>query len=82
MPKDPSRDRFLARANESMEENLSRNTPAILVSYGLIGAILLFGAAGYLLDRWLDTTPRLLLAGLVVGIVIGFVRLRRLVRRS
>ena len=82
MPTDPSRDRFLAGANESMEKNLSRSTPAILTSYALVGLILFFGAAGYLLDRWLGTAPWLLVAGFVAAIVIGFARLYRLVRRS
>jgi ATP synthase protein I len=35
---------------------------------------------GYALDRWLGTSPWLLLVGLVLGIVAGFVTLFRTVR--
>jgi F0F1-type ATP synthase assembly protein I len=81
MSTDRSNDRFIAEANESMGDNLTRSEPAILTSYGLIGAILLCGAVGYLLDRWMDASPWFLLAGLLVGITLGFSRLYRLVRR-
>jgi F0F1-type ATP synthase assembly protein I len=52
----------------------------MMSAYGLVGAIVCFGAAGYLLDRWLDTAPWLLLTGLIVGMVVGFLVLLQLVR--
>ena len=67
MPKRPVSNRFIAGANRSMEEILTRNERSIFASYRLVGAILLFGAAGYLLDRWLITTPWLLLVGLLAA---------------
>jgi F0F1-type ATP synthase assembly protein I len=70
-----------ADANESMERNLISNESTIFVSYGLVGAILLFAAAGYLLDRWLDSSPWLLLGGLLTGLAVGFFGLLRAVRR-
>ena len=76
-----NKDHVTAGANEAMETNLSRNESTIFASYGLVGAILLFGAAGYLLDRWLDTSPWLLLAGLLTALAIGFFGLLRAVRR-
>ena len=51
------------------------------VSYGLIGGVVLFGGAGYVLDRLLDTTPWLLTGGLFIGLVIGFYALGRVIRR-
>lgn len=38
-----------------------------------------FVAGGYFLDQWLGTTPWLLLAGAVLGIVAFFVQLFRVV---
>jgi F0F1-type ATP synthase assembly protein I len=70
-----------ARANESMENNLIRSESRIFASYGVVGAILLFGAGGYLLDRWLDTGPWLLLLGLLMGLSIGFFELVRAARQ-
>ena len=42
------------------------------VSYGVIGAILVFGGVGYVLDRALGTGPWLLIAGLLAGLAVGF----------
>jgi ATP synthase protein I len=39
-------------------------------------------AAGYYADRWLGTSPWLLLIGLLFGIVAGFVSLFRAVNRA
>jgi F0F1-type ATP synthase assembly protein I len=72
---------LMAGANESMQKNLTRNESRIFASYGLVGAILLFGAAGYLLDRWLDSSPWLLLCGLLTGLTIGFLELVRAIRQ-
>ena len=71
-----------ARAVESLQNNLQRAEPTILVSYGLIGAILFLGGAGYLADRWLGTSPWLLLSGLVVSLVAGLYRLGRIALRG
>ena len=50
------------------------------VSYGIIGGILLFGIAGYLLDAWLRMSPWLLILGLVTGVAVGLFGLSRLIR--
>jgi F0F1-type ATP synthase assembly protein I len=71
----------MAGANKSMGENLTRNESGIFASYGLVGAILLFGTAGYLLDRWLASSPWLLLGGLLAGLIIGFFGLLRTIRQ-
>jgi ATP synthase protein I len=39
-------------------------------------------AGGYYADRWLGTTPWLLLSGLILGIVAGFVNLFRSVNKA
>ena len=38
----------------------------------LTGAVLGLGLLGYILDQKLQTAPYLLLAGLLLGIVVGF----------
>ena len=60
---------------KSLQENVTRAAPAMAASYSLVGAILLFGAIGYGLDRWRGTSPWFLLAGLVLGVVVGFYEL-------
>jgi len=50
------------------------------VGYSIIGALLVFGALGYGLDRWLHTTPWLFLVGLVVGTAIAMFDVGSLLR--
>jgi F0F1-type ATP synthase assembly protein I len=61
-----------ARSIKSLQANLSRGAPGILASYGLIGAVVTFGGLGYMLDRFVETAPWFLLAGLLFGVCFGF----------
>ena len=70
---------FLARSLKNLQDNIRRSGPAAAAGYTLIGAILLLGGIGYALDAWLGTSPWFLLAGLLVGIVVGFYELARTV---
>ncbi len=47
----------------------------------MVLTMVLFVAGGYYLDRWLDTTPWLLLAGTLLGMVSVFAFLFRLADR-
>ena len=71
----------MGAANEELQNNLDRNEHQIFASYGLVGAILLFGALGFFADRMGGSTPRYVIIGLVVGIAIGFYSLVKTVRR-
>jgi F0F1-type ATP synthase assembly protein I len=64
-----------ARSTKSLQDNVTQAAPAMAAAYGLVGAIVLFGAIGYALDRWRGTAPWFLLAGLVLGVVVGFYEL-------
>ncbi|HEX8998326.1 MAG TPA: AtpZ/AtpI family protein [Blastocatellia bacterium] len=55
---------------------LALSVGTVLVS-NIVGGIVV----GYLLDRWLSTTPWLLLAGIVLGSVGGFAAMYRIVSR-
>ena len=72
---------FSARSLRYLQENLRRSGPAAAASYTLIGAIILLGGIGYALDQWLATSPWLLLAGMLTGIVVGFYELAKAVWR-
>jgi F0F1-type ATP synthase assembly protein I len=63
------------QANKALQGTLDRDEPRIFASYALIGAILLFGGAGYAVDWWRGTSPWFLLGGLTVGIAFGFYNL-------
>ena len=49
------------------------------IAINLIGAILFLGGGGYALDYWRGTSPWFLLAGLLLGIVVGFYELAKTV---
>jgi ATP synthase protein I len=58
-----------------MQDNVTRAGPVIAASYTLVGGIIGLGGLGYLIDRWRGTSPWFVLAGLILGIVIGFYEL-------
>jgi len=64
-----------ARSIRYLQRNLNRGEPSILASYALIGAVIAFGGAGYMLDRYVDSSPWFLIAGLLLGICAGFYNL-------
>ena len=65
----------LEASTKALQENITRAAPAMAASYSLVGAIFLFAALGYGLDRWWGTSPWFLLGGLVLGMVVGFYEL-------
>ena len=67
------------RSAESFQDNVRRAGPAAAASYTLIGAIVLLGGLGYVIDRWQGTRPWGLFAGLIVGLVVGFYELAKVV---
>lgn len=54
----------------------------MVAGYTLIAALLLCGGTGFVLDRWLGTSPWLLVGGLIAGLVVGFFELARIVWRK
>ncbi|MBU0529463.1 AtpZ/AtpI family protein [bacterium] len=47
-------------------------------SYTLIGAVLILGAIGYFLDKWQDSSPIFLMIGLLIGIIVGFYEIAKI----
>jgi F0F1-type ATP synthase assembly protein I len=83
MPPPPEEERrlFVQRSLTAFMENLRSAGPAAVAGYSLIGAIVLFGGIGYAIDAWRGTSPWFLLAGLLLGIVVGFYELAKTVWR-
>ena len=76
MPKDEP-DSFISRSTRSFQENVEKSGSAAGASYTLIGALVLLGGLGYAADQWWGTRPWLLLAGLLLGLIVGFYELAR-----
>ena len=60
---------------KALQDNVTRSGAAASASYTLIGGITLLGGIGYLLDQWRGTSPWFLMAGLGLGMVVGFYEL-------
>jgi len=73
---------FIAASMEFFQRTVRAAGPAASASYTLIGAVILLGAIGYILDRWLETEPWFLLGGLLLGLVVGFYELAKVVWRK
>jgi F0F1-type ATP synthase assembly protein I len=67
------------RSAESLQDNVRRAGPAAGASYTLIGAIVLLGGIGYLVDQWQGSQPWGLLSGLLLGLIVGFYELAKVV---
>ena len=73
---------FLARSLRFLQESLRRSGPAVTAGYTLMGAIALLGGIGYALDAWRGTSPWFLVSGLLLGIVVGFLELAKIIFRK
>jgi len=76
------RELFLAKSLRYMQESLRRSGPAAVAGYTLIGSILLLGGIGYAVDAWRGTSPWFLVGGLLLGILVGFFELAKIIWRK
>ena len=56
---------------------MQRAAPSMDAAYGLVGAILGLGLIGWLCDRWIGSSPKGVITGVLVGVVAGMVNLAR-----
>lgn len=68
-----------AAAGRTSRKADARSGPAFAMRVGveLVGALIVGGGIGLLLDRWLDTTPWLMLAFFMLGAAAGFMNVYR-----
>ncbi len=62
---------------EEKEEVNRRSGAAYAAAFSLFACVISGMIAGWLLDRWLKTSPWLLVAGIVLGAAAGFYELVR-----
>jgi ATP synthase protein I len=64
---------FLTVKSEDDQQETNRKSGlAYAAAFSLFSAVLAGLIAGWLMDRWLGTRPWLLVAGIVLGAVVGF----------
>jgi F0F1-type ATP synthase assembly protein I len=69
----------LANSFSYLQKIIKQSGPAMGASYTLIGSILILGALGYFIDKWQDTSPLFLLIGLILGIIVGFYEIAKVI---
>ena len=70
-----------ARSIRTMQDSAEQAGSAAGASYTLIGAIIVLGGIGYAVDQWRGTSPWFLFGGLVLGLIVGFYELAKVVWR-
>ena len=67
---------------ESFQSIAKQSGPAAAASYGLIASILIFTYFGWIIDRKIDSSPLAILVGMLLGLVIGFYHLIKVVSKT
>ncbi len=64
--------------DDHQEETNRKSGLAYAAAFSLFSAVVAGLIAGWLMDRWLGTRPWLLVAGIVLGAVVGFYQFVRM----
>ncbi|MGA9998364.1 MAG: AtpZ/AtpI family protein [Pyrinomonadaceae bacterium] len=68
-------------ANRDEEETTRKGALLYGAIFSLVISVIVCLGIGWVLDRWLGTSPWLLVSGIVLGAVVGFYQFIRLVSR-
>ena len=64
---------------KSFQNIVKQSGPAAAASYGLIASILIFTYFGSIIDRKIDSSPFAIIIGMILGLIIGFYHLIKVV---
>ncbi len=67
---------------KSFQNIVKQSGPAAAASYGLIASILIFTYLGWMIDRKIDSSPFAILIGMLLGMIIGFYHLIKVVGKT
>lgn len=65
-------------AGREDQETNRKSGLAYAAAINLFASVITLAGLGWLLDRWLETAPWLLVAGVVLGAVVGFYQFIRI----
>jgi F0F1-type ATP synthase assembly protein I len=69
----------IANSFSYLQKIIKQSGPAMGASYTLVAAVIIFGAAGYFIDKWQNSSPIFLLLGLLIGIIVGFYEIAKII---
>jgi ATP synthase protein I len=72
---------FTVKSEDDQQEINRKSGLAYAAAFSLFSAVVAGLIAGWLMDRWLGTRPWLLVAGIVLGAVVGFYQFIRVSSR-
>ncbi len=75
-------ERGSGRSSNTFRDSFREAGPYLTLGLELGFTMIAWSVIGYLLDRWLETTPWLTLAGVLVGMASLFIQLFRAAKRS
>ena len=67
---------------KSFQNIVKQSGPAAAASYGLIASILIFTYFGSIIDRKIDSSPFAIIIGMILGLIIGFYHLIKVVNKT
>ena len=67
---------------KSFQNIVKQSGPAAAASYGLIASILIFTYFGWIIDRKIDSSPFAIIIGMIMGMIIGFYHLIKVVSKT
>ena len=67
---------------KSFQNIVKQSGPAAAASYGLIASILIFTYFGWVIDRKIDSSPSAIIIGMLLGMIIGFYHLIKVVNKT
>ena len=67
---------------KSFQNIAKQSGSAAAASYGLIASILIFTYFGWIIDRKIDSSPFAIIIGMILGMMIGFYNLIKLVSKT
>ena len=68
-------------AGREDQETNRKSGLAYAAAINLFASVISLAGLGWVLDRWLETAPWLLVAGIVLGAVVGFYQFIRITAR-
>ena len=77
----PLRSQLIIVSEDDQQEANRKSGLAYAAGFSLFSAVVAGLIAGWLMDRWLGTRPWLLVAGIVLGAIIGFYQFVRVSSR-
>ena len=66
---------------KALSETIARSGPTAMAGYSMTGAIVMIGGIGYAIDAWRGAGHAFLIGGLVLGLIVGFYELARVMWR-